>query len=250
MVSRREKVKARIRDALRRYARALENAVQRNSNEADTSGIVYDMLGDVLGWDKYLEVTGEYKAKGQYADYAVKVDGSVKFFVEVKAIGTALNQNHLRQVTTYAVNEGVEWVVLTNARIWQVYHVEFEKPIVVDLAFEVDLLSADRAAAAEVLYLISKEGMAKDEISTYWADKLALSAPNIVRALFTEDVINEMRQEFKQLTGRRLSPEDIRRLLVSEVLRPELGELAAGLKIASRPRRTRGRPPADVPSEL
>lgn len=242
MATREDKAKSRISDALRRYASVLESARQRSINESDTSAIVYDMLGDVFGYNKYEEVTGQFKVRGQYADFAVKVNGDIKFFVEVKAIGTNLRPDHLRQVTTYAVNEGVDWAVLTNGPVWQLYHVGFEKPINVELVFEADVLSGERARVVDLLYLISKEAAAKDEMRKYWADKLALSAPNIVRALFSDDVIDEMRREFRQLTGYRLSAEEIRGLLLSEVVRPEVAEVAGSAGAAAKPVTRRSRP--------
>jgi predicted type IV restriction endonuclease len=249
MATKTEKAKARIDAGLRRYSAIVEEAKRRNLNEADTSGIVHDMLGDVLGYDKHFEATAEYKVRGQYVDYAVKLDGKVKFVVEVKAVGIALNPNHLRQVTTYAVNEGVEWVILTNAWIWQVYHIGFDQPINVDLVFEADALSEDRASVVDLLYLVSRESAAKDEIKRYWSDKLALSAPNIARAVLTDEVIDRIRKEFKQLTGYRLSPEEIRRLLLSQVVRPDVAEAIGGNKPPSNPPRRRGRPPKASVSE-
>ena len=52
-----------------------------------------------------------------------------------------LGIKHLRQVQAYAVNEGVEWMVLTNGQVWQVWHLTGGLPVAVDLALEVDLLS-------------------------------------------------------------------------------------------------------------
>ncbi|WP_432925393.1 hypothetical protein ACQPZZ_32525 [Microbispora sp. CA-135349] len=46
----------------------------------------------------------------------------------------------MRQVQMYAVNEGVEWTVLTNGQVWQVYHLTGGLPVVVDLTLKVDLL--------------------------------------------------------------------------------------------------------------
>jgi len=229
MATRAEKAKARINDGLRKYASILETASQRSINEADTSAIVYDLLGDVLGYNKYEDVTGQFKVRGQYADYAVKVNGDIKFFVEVKAAGTALRADHLRQVTAYAVNEGVDWAILTNGATWQVYHVAFEKPVNVELVFEVDLLSGNRAEVIDLLYLIGREGMAKDEVRKYWTDKLAVSAPNIIRVLLCDEVIYQMRREFRQLTGHRLSPEEMRKLVLSQVVRPELADATCGV---------------------
>jgi predicted type IV restriction endonuclease len=224
MVTRAEKAKLHIGEGLRKYSSVLQEYKRRSPNEADTSAVVHDMLGDVLGYDKYFEATGEYKVRGQYVDYAIKLGDTIKFLVEVKAVGIALNPNHLRQVTEYAVNEGVEWVILTNACVWQAYHIGFTKPINVDLVFEADMLSEDRASVVDLLYLLSKEGAAKDEIKKYWSDKLALSGPNMVRALFSEDVIGQIRREFKRLTGYRLSPDEIKELLLSQVVRTDLAE--------------------------
>lgn len=44
--------------------------------------IVKAILGDVLGWDPFFEVTGEYSVKGQYA---------------VKSIDMKLDEKHLYQ---------------------------------------------------------------------------------------------------------------------------------------------------------
>jgi len=249
MATREEKAKARISEALRRYVGVLETAKQRNISESDTSAIVHDMLADVLGYNKYEEVTGQFKVRGQYVDYAVKLGGDIKFFVEVKAAATALKPDHLRQATTYAVNEGVDWTVLTNGPVWQVYHVGFERPISVELVFEVDLLSGELAEVVDLLYLISREAALKDELKRYWTDKLAVSAPNIVRVLLSDDVIDEMRREFKQLTGYRLSPEEMRSLLLAQVVRPEVAAVAGGMRGVSKPGKKPGRPPKAPPTE-
>jgi hypothetical protein len=40
----------------------------------------------------------------------------------------------------YAVNEGVEWMILTNGQVWQVWHLTAGLPVVLDIALEVDIL--------------------------------------------------------------------------------------------------------------
>src|SRR3990170_3421025 len=95
-----ERAKSRIELGLRKFTDILASAKQQNMNEADTSSIVQSILADVLGYDRYFEATG--------------ID---------------LNERHLRQVMMYAVNEGVEWAVLTNGHIWQLYHIAFEQPV-------------------------------------------------------------------------------------------------------------------------
>jgi hypothetical protein len=249
MATRLEKAKVAIRQGLRSYVPLLERGRRRNINEADTSARVYDMLENILGYDKYLEATSEYRVRGQYVDYAIKIEGEIKFFIEVKAVGVTLDSKHLRQVTTYAVDEGVEWAVLTNGRVWQLYHIAFEKPINVQLVAEADLLAKDEAAAVDLLYLISRQGIMRDEAAKYWATKLALSAPNLLKVLFSEGVLNKMRRELRQMTGQRLSADQLRALLVSQVLSAEAAQ-AAGVRVTSRLRKRRGRPPKKAPSPL
>jgi Type I restriction enzyme R protein N terminus (HSDR_N) len=70
----------------------------------------------------------------------VRIDRQLVAFIEVKRVATKLSTRHLRQVELYAVNEGVEWIILTNGSVWQVYHITGGLPVAIDLALEVDLL--------------------------------------------------------------------------------------------------------------
>jgi predicted type IV restriction endonuclease len=72
----------------------------------------------------YDDLTTEYQVRGEFADYGVRIDKQLVAFIEVKRCTTKLGPKHLRQVEMYAVNEGVEWMILTNGQVWQVYLVE------------------------------------------------------------------------------------------------------------------------------
>lgn len=63
----------RARSALRRFQRVLESARKRDVNESDTSVIVKDMLSDLLGYDKYEDVTTEVAVRSTFCDLAIKV---------------------------------------------------------------------------------------------------------------------------------------------------------------------------------
>ncbi len=112
----------RLRAGLRRFSKPLADLAARDANEGDTRLLVTDFLCDALGFDKYADLTTEYQVKGEFADYGVRIDRELIAFIEVKRIATKLAPKHLRQVEMYAVNEGVEWVLLTNGAVWQVYH--------------------------------------------------------------------------------------------------------------------------------
>jgi predicted type IV restriction endonuclease len=64
------------------------------------------MLCEGFGFDKYAELTTEYRVKGEFADYGIRLDKDLIAFLEVKRVATKLAAKHLRQVETYAVNEG------------------------------------------------------------------------------------------------------------------------------------------------
>src|SRR5687768_16462172 len=125
----------RAKGSLRRYQKILESARARDVNESDTCVILTDFLGDVLGYDKYTEVTTEFSIRSTFCDLAIKVGGRVQFLIEVKSAGTDLRDNHLRQAIDYAANQGIEWVLLTNGVVWQAHRVRFEQPIANDLVF-------------------------------------------------------------------------------------------------------------------
>src|SRR5687767_14120380 len=102
----------RMKAAIKRFAKPLADLVARDANEGDTRLLVTDMLCEGFGFDKYAELTTEYRVKGEFADYGIRLYKELIAFLEVKRLTTKLAAKHLRQVETYAVNEGVEWVIL------------------------------------------------------------------------------------------------------------------------------------------
>ncbi len=103
------KVLARITKGLDQFQPIIKSARARDINESNTVTIVTDILSDILGYDKYTEVTSEVAIRGSYCDLAIKVEGNLEFLIEVKAIGMELKESHTRQAVNYAANQGIEW---------------------------------------------------------------------------------------------------------------------------------------------
>jgi hypothetical protein len=78
----RERLKANIR----RFAKPLTEAADRDANEGDTRLLVTDLLCDALGNDKYADLTTEYQVKGEFADYGIRIDRELVAFIETKRI--------------------------------------------------------------------------------------------------------------------------------------------------------------------
>jgi Type I restriction enzyme R protein N terminus (HSDR_N) len=170
----------RLKTAIRRYSKPLADLVARDANEGDTRLLVTDFLCDGLGFDKYADLTTEYQVKGEFADYGLRIDRELVAFIEVKRVATKLSTRHLRQVEMYAVNEGVEWIILTNGAVWQVYHITGGLPVVIDLALEVDLLG-DEPPAHKVnqLFYLSRESLKKRQIDELWKARRATSPASL-----------------------------------------------------------------------
>src|SRR5947209_2862094 len=127
---------SRIVTELKRYQPILADAKRRDISESDTVVIVGDMLADVLGYNKYQEITAEFAIRGTYVDLAVRVGTDIRFLVEVKAIGSELKDNHVKQAIDYGANQGIEWAILTNGTTWRIYKILFKQPIEKTLVFE------------------------------------------------------------------------------------------------------------------
>lgn len=159
----------RIKDGLKKYQKVVVNLRERDVSEADTVTVIKDMLSDVFGYDKYLELTGEQQIRGTFCDLAVKIDGKIKYLVEVKAAGVDLNDGHLRQAIDYGAKEGIEWVVLTNALSWHLHRIKFGRPIEHEevASFNLADLNLRRDDDQRKAFLLSREAIGQGAMATY-----------------------------------------------------------------------------------
>jgi len=213
----------RLRAAVRRFSKPLGDLVARDANEGDTRLLVTDFLCEGLGYDKYEDLTTEYQVKGEFADYGIRIDKQLAAFIEVKRCSQKLNPRHLRQVQSYAVNEGVEWMVLTNGQVWQVYHLSAGLPVTVDLVFDVDLLAEGGIAAkVDSLFYLSKDAFTRRLVDGLWKARAATSGRSLAQVLQNAAVIDAIRKEVRRQTGHNAEPKELRRVLCEEVINPEL----------------------------
>jgi predicted type IV restriction endonuclease len=233
------KVEARIKDALKRFKPVIEQARARDIGEADTSTLVKDILADLFGYDKYTEITAEYQIKSTYCDLAIKIDGKLALLIEVKAIGLELKESFIKQAVDYAANQGIEWVVLTNAVTWQVYKIGFGKPITNDLLISLNFLALDPKNESDIesLYLLSREAQGKSLLDEYHEQKQALSKYCIGAIILTEPILTVIRRELKRLSPDvKIEIEEILAVISQEVIKRDVieGEKAieAGKKLS------------------
>jgi hypothetical protein len=226
---------SRISSGIKHFQPIVAAARSRDVNESDTVTIVTDMLHGIFGYDKYADITSEHAIRGTYCDLAVKVDGSIAMLIEVKAIGLDLKDQFVKQAVDYAANEGIEWVVLTNAVLWRIYRVSFGKPIDHEQVFQFALsdLNAKDEDDVELLWLLVKEGWQKARLGEYHARCQVLSRFTFGALLLSEPILDTLRREVRRVApGIKVQNEQISQILAQDVLKRDVleGERAADAK--------------------
>lgn len=227
-----KKTEDRIVSTVPKFQKILAVAKARDLNESDTVVIITDILTEIFGYEKYLEVTSELAIRGTYCDLAVKIGEKFQFLIECKAVGTDLKDVHLRQAIGYGANKGIQWIVLTNGIDWQMYRLRFEQPIAWDLVDRFDLLSGSLKDQRfiESLYLLSREGVEKGARDELYEKIQCVNRFVIGNILLSAPVVTTIRRELRKLAdGIRIEDDEIVALIRDGVLRRDLveGEEAA-----------------------
>src|SRR5947207_8244806 len=230
-----KKVVDRLIAGIKRFQPIVSASRARDDGEADTVMVVTDMLGEVFGYDKYSEVTAEHAIRGTFCDLATKIDGAIQALVEVKAVGLDLKDQNVKQAVDYAANQGVDWVILTNAAHWRIYSVTFAKPIDEELVIDIDFCGVNPRNVQDVesLYLLCKEGWVKSVLGEYQTRKQALSRFFLGAMILSDTVLEVIRRELRRVSPDvRIDLREIEQVLSAEVLKREVldGEKAEEAK--------------------
>jgi len=126
-------------------------------NEADTKGKIIEPLFADLGWDILgddleREVSVVMGSSTNFVDYALRVNGQRRILIEVKPLGTDLDDKKARQALSYAAVERVRWCVLTDGSGYSLFNSEWSsKPE--DALFTKFELNPDKPVPKELEYL-------------------------------------------------------------------------------------------------
>ncbi len=220
-----QKVSDRLAVMIKKYQPILSNAKDQDRNEADTVTIIGNMLHEVFGYDQYAEITKEFAVKNTYCDLAIKIDKSVKFLIEAKAIGIKLNDHHINQATHYGAKEGIDWVILTNGIHWIIYKMNYGSKIAHKQISEFDFLSLKpkNTADHEQLFLLCKEGLKKDAIEEFHAYKKIVNPFFIGSIIMSDSVLDVIKKELKKSsTGLKIDDKEIESIIKNDVLKREI----------------------------
>ena len=245
------KVRERVRRGVKKYGKFFATAKAEKRTEADIGGPIFVMLEEVFGYDKNTEVTAEYRIRAQFADYAIKLSGKPVILIETKAPTIKLTQNHLLQVSAYAMQKAIEWVLITNGLVWQLFHISKTVPLEEDPVFECDLSGGATPETVDRLCALAREYVVRGEPRKTYEKVQAVRPRNLLRSLYSDSVLAEMRRNLKASTGYKAETDELRDLIDRHLLRPELvGQVKPPRKSSTRAPRAKkdSVPPTAAPT--
>lgn len=222
-----KKVAERFVRSVPRFQKVLQLAKDRDVNESDTVSVLNDVLAEVFGYDKYLEVTSEVAIRGTYCDLALKIDDKVQFLIEAKAVGIDLKDAHIKQALDYGANHGVQWVVLTNGIEWRVYRIRFEQPINYDLVcqFSFPALNPRDEKDQEYLFMLSREGLGKNAREDFYDRVQSVNRYVVGSLILSEPILTLLRRELRRMSdGMKIEVDEVESIVRNEVLKREVVE--------------------------
>lgn len=220
-----KQVKKAIMDA----REMMDYVIKTDGNEAETRRRIERMFESLMGYNALRHITREHAIHGigdtEHCDFAVITDENPKvpaMLIEVKRVSIEPAAKQLKQIVSYAINIGCEWIVLTNGIIWQVYHISFGQPPETTLIESWNLMNDEPATIADKFNLIGYKNVKKGGLKILWEKRNVLTPYNVVKMLLSEESLSMIRRGIKKTTDVNVSPEEIvgsiRRLLNESAL--------------------------------
>lgn len=217
-----KRVNERLIAGLRKYQPIVGKLRERDISEADTVTVIKDMLCDIFGYDKYIELTSEQQIRGTFCDLAIKVEGKIYYLAEVKSAGTTLNDNHLRQAINYGAHQGIEWIILSNAIEWRIYRIKFGQPIDYEQVYTFDMTKISTRSDDDLgkLFLLCRESISSDGLADFHRQAQIVNRYMAAELLQSDALVAALRKEFRRLfDGVRVTDEELRIILTTEVIK-------------------------------
>lgn len=168
-----EQAQQEVAELVARYQSLDEKSI-REYDESNTRRIFIELLFQALGWDIYNkdELAEEERASKGRVDYAFKLRGVSRFYLEAKALRVELNKpEYVKQAITYAYNKGVTWAVLTNFKALQVFNAQTGQPCL-------NLPCDDYLSNFPDLWLLSRESFEESALDK-WAERHGALPPRL-----------------------------------------------------------------------
>lgn len=202
--------KKKLTTSIKNYKSKYLQKKHLDLDESATRLMINSFLTNVLSYIELEDIKTEYTIKGTYADYVIQLAQTRHIVIEVKAVSIDLSENHIRQAVNYAANEGIDWVLLTNGRTFNLYRVIFEKPVSHKEIFCIDLLdSTQLKKAPELFQYLTKKCVSKGDLERYWKRFQTITPKSLCQYFYYEDSVKLIRRLIKKEKGLNFSEADI-----------------------------------------
>jgi len=240
------KISREQRNIIRNARKMIEQVMKMDGNEAETRRRVERIFESVMGYDALKHLSRERAIKGpgetEHVDFAIHtelgVDAQPKIMIELKRVGVDLVKKHLKQITSYAIDAGCEWILLTNGREWKVYHVEFGQPPKIEILDSWNLLEDETIQLAEKFEIISYRSVKRGGLDKTWKRVKVLAPKSLLAAICTEYTLGSIRGCLRKNTGILVNNEEVC-VGISKLLNEAAVKVMRDIKITKTPRRGR-----------
>ena len=211
------KISKEQRKAVRNARKMVDQVMKMDGNEAETRRRVERIFEEVMGYDVLKHLSRERAVKGagetEHVDFTIHPepgpDARPMIMIELKRVGIELSKKHLKQVTSYAIDAGCEWILLTNGREWKVYHVEFGQPPRVEILDNWNLLEDEIDELVRKFEIISYRSVKSDGLNKIWRRVKVLAPNSLLAAIVAEDTLRTIRRNLRKNTGILVNNEEV-----------------------------------------
>ena len=158
------------------------------------------------------------------------MDENIPLLIECKAIGMNLKDDFVRQATNYAAESGIEWVVLTNGILWNVYKISFAKSVEKELVYSFDMfeLNTRKDQDIEALYYLCIEAFqknSKNNLDEFYIQKQIFNRHIVGQLLLSDAIVGGIKRQLRKLTPEtKVSEDEIISLMTNEILKRDIVE--------------------------
>jgi len=231
------------RNVVRNARKMIDQLMEMNGNEAETRRRVERIFEEVMGYDALKHLSRERAVKGagetEHVDFAIQLrsdpDVQPAVMIELKRVGIDLSKKHLKQIVSYSIDAGCEWILLTNSREWKIYHVEFGQPPKVEMLEKWNLLEDDIDEVARKFELMSYKFLKRGGLNNIWQRVKVLAPSSLLSALIAENTLRIVRSNLRKNTGVLVDNEEVY-TGISKLLNEAAGLAMSNIKM---PRSTR-----------
>jgi hypothetical protein len=195
----------------------IDTLSKSDGNEAETRRRVERIFEKVMGYDAFEHLSRERAIRGagetEHVDFAVQLkhddEAEPIIMVELKRVGVDLAKKHLKQVSSYAIDSGCEWVLLTNGRDWKLYHVEFGQPPKTKLIEQWNLMTDDVADLASKFEIIGYKSVKRNSLQKVWEKATVLSPTSLLTAIASPESLRVLCRVLRKNTDVMIAQEDL-----------------------------------------